>query len=341
MMRLASIDVGTNAMRLEIADVPENIIKKVTPKEEFLKKVRKSLSNASRVRIPCRLGIDVFNNGFISDDKIEEAIVAFEYFHDEMNSQNVDYYLTAATSAAREAVNGGFLAQRIEENTGINFRLVHAEEENRLVNLALLPLYKFDANQQMFVDVGGGSVEVSVQEKENILFQDSYKLGTIRLMILTHNNEHKMKVIIEQSLLPVKKFFHYNDKALDLFFTIGGNADDLVVLGQKYFHYDIGSGSGRHIPLELLDAMLTRLQEYPAKLRAYRFNLRPDRADVIYQAGIVFKTLGEYAGIKYMHVPNANLTDGIILDLIYRLQREYIRLGKDISISPLHWNIKA
>ena len=230
MIRLASIDVGTNAVRLEIADISEEIIKKTLPEEEFLKKVRGCLASASRIRIPCRLGIDVFTNGFISDNKIDELVSAFEYFHDELNSQNIQYYLTAATSAAREAINGGFLAQKIEQKTNINFRLVHAEEENRLVNLALLPLYKFNANQQMFVDVGGGSVEISVQEKENILFQNSFKLGTIRLMILTGNNEDKMKSIIEHTLLPVKKFFMHNDKALDLFFTIGVNADDLVLL---------------------------------------------------------------------------------------------------------------
>ena len=203
MVRLASIDIGSNAMRLEICDVKDELLTDPTLPIEELNK----LAEPGRIRIPVRLGYETFLNGFLSENKLEEVQAAFEYFKYEIIRNKVDYYQTAATSASREAVNGAFLAKRILEKTGILFRIIDGIKESQLLNLALFPYYDIHNKSDILVDLGGGSLEINVRDKGTIYYQDSLPIGTVRLMIESNFNEDKMVGIIHNKLSRVNNFF--------------------------------------------------------------------------------------------------------------------------------------
>lgn len=338
MLHLASIDAGSNAFRCEVFELSEKFLTDPVPKDILPKEINKRLKRSIRKRIPCRLGAEVFRYGHLSKTKIDEAVSAFQYFSDFMNDQCVDYYFAAATSASREATNGKEMVKEIKEKTNINVHIIDAEEETRLVDLALIPYYQLELYNHMFVDLGGGSVEVSVREKEKILFQRSFNLGSVRLISLTNGKEEKMNFIVQKELKPLKDFYTKTNFKLDYYITLGGNAVDLAKFGHNFFKINIGGGAGRNLPIDWLSRSLDILRSIPSNLRTFRFNLNPDRGDVIYQAGLVYKALGEIAGVKTMHVPPVNLNDGLLYSLVQRLRDEYTLSEESIENSALKWN---
>lgn len=337
MLRLASIDVGSNAMRLQIFDVPRQAVREGTI-DSVIAAIQEP-PNLERTRIPVRLGLEAFKYGRFSPEKVEEVVEAFKYFKHEMTANSVDYYLCAATSASREAANGNELAQRVLEETGILFRLIDGLEENRLVTMALAPNYPLEEHNDMFIDLGGGSLEIKVREKGVTLYQDSLPLGTVRLMIEAGGDEEKMVPLIEEKLEVVKHFFSKTPVPLDYYLVPGGNASDLVWLATKFLHHPPSSDPHtQSMPVQKLVEVLDLIKPVVPRLRQFRFNLRQDRADVIFQAGVIFKTLAEHVGVPTIHVPNVNLNYGILYDLIDRLHREYQRAGQETPDSVFRWS---
>ena len=190
----------------------------------------------------------------------------------------------------------------------------------------------------MFVDLGGGSVEVSVREKDKILFQKSFNLGSVRLMSMINGKEDKIEPIIYKELKPLQEFYAKDDFKLDYYITVGGNAVDLAKFSHNIFNINIGRGAGRNLSIDTLSRSLVLLHEVPTHLRSYRFNLNPDRGDVIYQAGLVYKALGEIAGAKTMYVPPVNLNDGLLYNLVQQLRDEEETQEISLDASALKWD---
>ena len=325
MVRLASIDIGSNAMRLEIVEIPESqLMNPLVPIHEIsIKPV--NFAGGSRVRMPIRLGMEAFSQNYFSSDKIQEVVSAFEYFKFEMENNKVDFYLTSATSASRESMNGYEIPKAVFEKTGLRYRIIDGRKESQLLNMGLSAFYKDKKMSDILIDLGGGSLEINIRESGSVYFQDSLPLGTVRLMIESgFTNEQKMVQIIEQKLSRVKLFFKKQNfiDSFDYYLVPGGNAEDLVLMAKRFFNFDYKSSDILiNMPLCYIEKIIDLIKPVESKFRAFRFNLRADRADVIFQAATIFKAIGQAAGVEMMSVPKVNLNDGIIYDLINRIRR--------------------
>jgi len=276
--------------------------------------------------------MEAFLQTYFSPDKIQEVVSAFEYFKFEMENNNVDFYLTSATSASRESVNGYEIPKAVFEKTGLRYRIIDGRKESQLLNMGLSSIYKTKKMKDILIDLGGGSLEINVRDSGTVYYQDSLPIGTVRLMIESGKNEQKMVEIIDKKLSGVKRFFerqNFIDK-FDYYLVPGGNAEDLVLMANRFFHFNGKNSSDSliHLPICYINDIIKLIKPIESKYRAFRFNLRADRADVIFQAATIFKVLGESAGMEVMSVPKVNLNDGIIYDLINRIRR-MIALGLD------------
>ena len=341
MVRLASIDIGSNAMRLEICEVSaEQLFDPKVPLDMInIKPV--NFSSGSRVRMPIRLGMEAFMQKFFSPDKIKEVVSAFEYFKFELENNQVDFYLTSATSASRESANGYEIPKAVFEKTGLRYRIIDGRKESQLLNMGLSSFYTDKHMKDILIDLGGGSLEINVRDSGSVFYQDSLPLGTVRLMIESgFNNEERMIEIINQKLAGVKNFFtkqKFIDK-FDYYLVPGGNAEDLVLMAKRFFQFTYDKSDTLVIlPLSYIDDIINLIKPVDSKFRAFRFNLRADRADVIFQAATIFREIGRSAGMDSMSVPKVNLNDGIIYDLINRIRRMK-KLGLDPYKTALAFN---
>jgi exopolyphosphatase/guanosine-5'-triphosphate,3'-diphosphate pyrophosphatase len=340
MVRLASIDIGSNAMRLEICEIEKNQLFNLETPLEDIKINPVNFSGGSRVRMPIRLGYEAFMQNYFSKDKIQEVISAFEYFKFELENNKVDFYLTSATSASRESVNGYEIPKLIFEKIGLRYRIIDGRKESQLLNMSLSSFYSGKKIRDVLIDLGGGSLEINVRDSGTVYYQDSLPIGTVRLMIESDFNDEKMVEIINKKLTSVKKFFKTQKiiDHFDYFLAPGGNAEDLALMANRFFNFNhITKDNLIELPLSYIHDILRLIKPIESKYRAFRFNLRPDRADVIFQAGTIFREIGRSAGVETMNIPKANLNDGIIYDLINRIRR-MIKLGFDPYFTALAFN---
>ena len=322
MVRLASIDIGSNAMRLEIVEIPETQLFSSIPIHD-ISITPVNFAGGSRVRMPIRLGMEAFLQNYFSPDKIFEVVSAFEYFKFELENNNVDFFLTSATSASREATNGYEIPKAVYEKTGLRYRIIDGRKESQLLNLGLSSFYKTKKTRDILIDLGGGSLEINIRDSGSVYFQDSLPVGTVRLMIESSNNEQKMIDIIHKKLNRVKNFLERQNflENFDYYLVPGGNAEDIVLMANRFFGFKYDNSDFINLPICYIDDIINLIRPVESKYRAFRFNLRADRADVIFQAAIIFKEIGTYAGMDIMSVPKVNLNDGIIYDLINRIRR--------------------
>ncbi len=324
MVRLASIDIGSNAMRLEIVEIPESQLFDPSVPMDEISITPVNFAGGSRVRMPIRLGIEAFLQNSFSPDKIHEVLSGFEYFKFELEKNKVDFYLTSATSASRDATNGYEIPKAVFEKNNLRYRIIDGREESRLLNLGLSSFYKNKKMRDILIDLGGGSLEINIRDSGTVYFQDSLSLGTVRLMIESRNNEQKMVEIINQKLRSLKSFFKKQNfiEKFDYYLVPGGNAEDIVLMANRFFGFEYNSSDSLiNLPISYIDNIIDLIKPVESRYRAFRFNLRADRADVIFQAATIFKELGRYADMDIMSVPKVNLNDGIIYDLINRIRR--------------------
>ena len=166
MQIIAAIDVGSNAIRMVVGEIDDHW------------KVR-AIEN---IRLPVRLGQDVFTEGFIQEETIQAAIDAFLRFRRVADDFGVTHMRAIATSAMREAANGDFLIDRIVNSSGIQLEVIDGDEEARLVALAIANVNDLRKKRAVLVDIGGGSVEVAVTDGSNIVSTESFNMGTVRLL---------------------------------------------------------------------------------------------------------------------------------------------------------------
>jgi exopolyphosphatase / guanosine-5'-triphosphate,3'-diphosphate pyrophosphatase len=307
MSMIAAIDAGSNAIRMVVGQVDDN--GEVKPLEN--------------IRLPVRLGKDVFSKGYLEEKTIQQAEEAFLRFKHVADTYEVQRLRAVATSAAREAANGDVLVHRINQASGILLDLISAEEEARLVHQAVLRAVNLQSKRSLLIDIGGGSIEVTTSNGQDILSTDSYTLGTVRL--LEKLNARQMKGIAFSKLVQEHAEAargrieqDIGREKIQVCVGTGGNVEEIGRLRQKLFK----AKSSGFVTLDELKELIGRLSALSYKERIQKWKLRPDRADVILPASIVLYTIARQTGVKQILIPGIGLKDGVLLDIVFELSRE-------------------
>ncbi len=291
--KYAAIDIGSNAIRLLIANV---IIEK--DKETQFRK-------SSLVRVPIRLGADTFVSGEITPANTKRIIDAMEAFKLLMKINNVEKYKACATSAMREAENGKEIAKIIFEKTGVEIEIIGGKKEAAIISSTdLNELIESDASY-LYVDVGGGSTEFTTFSKGRVINSKSFKMGTVRLI---NNTKAENKVIFKD----VQKWIEDNTKDLKKLSLIGsgGNINKLFKMS--------GRTIGKPISYIYLNAQYQFLKNMSFNDRISELSLNPDRADVIVLATKIYLSAMKWSGARRIFVPKIGLADGIIKSLYHK-----------------------
>ncbi|HAX68372.1 MAG TPA: Ppx/GppA phosphatase family protein [Anaerolineales bacterium] len=337
MQTIAAIDVGSNAMRLVVGRVNYD----------------GTLETLENLRLPVRLGQDAFSLGQIGEETAQLATDAFVRFRKVADDYGVGTIRAVATSAMREARNGDLLSDRIARATGIEIETISGDEEARLIHLAVSHAVHLKDKHAMLIDIGGGSVEVTLSRGNNILSTESYNMGTVRLLQKLSGKPTKLPFIelvreyAEATKRRIKR--EIGDSRIDLCVGTGGNIEEMGILRKKLFKRE----SDKAITLEELEKLISALGRLTVEERMRKFKLKPDRADVILPASIVLKMIAQEARAKEVRIPNVGLKDGILLDLAQSLgkasrpsPREQVwtsamRLGEKYQFDSEHGNLVA
>ena len=298
-MKIAGIDVGSNAIRLIIGE-------------------RDSLGAIhilDKVREPLRLGKDVFSRGEIRRKTQDRMIAAFKKFKKVIDHQQVDFVFAVGTSALREASNGGKVCTEIKIATGIDLKAIGGSREAELVHCAIQSKINNELGAIGLIDIGGGSVEVGFSESSVLKNRQSFPLGTVRLLqIINENdwNESHLEDFLDHEMDKVFKYVDEKAPTLPIEIAVGtgGNMECMgrlrVVLLKKPSFYEIFT--------EEVEEILNHIKNMSIKDRVQYLRLRPDRADVIFPALCVTHRLLRKMGAKKLCLPNVGLKEGLLYE---------------------------
>jgi len=283
--KYAAIDIGSNAIRLLIS----NII------EEQDKPVR--FKKISLVRVPIRLGTDVFIENIISSENIERMLDTMQAFKLLMKSHKVERYKACATSAMREATNGKDIAKLIFKQSNIEIDIIDGEEEAAIIAATDLNSFIDKNKTYLYVDVGGGSTEFTVIKNGKALASKSTKIGTVRLL----NNIVKKSIWVD-----LKQWIKDNTKAYEDIEVIGsgGNINKIFKIS--------GKAVGKPLTYFYLSSYYKKLKSHSYEERITELDLNQDRADVIIPATRIYLSVMKWSGAKHLLVPKIGLSDGVI-----------------------------
>lgn len=287
-MKLAAIDIGSNAARLLITEV----IERNGNKPEFNK--------LNLVRVPLRLGFDVFENKKISPEKTAMLIQTLKAYRHLINAYNVDAIRACATSAMRDAINAKDILEKVKAETGLDIEVISGDSEANLVYENHVAENMDKDHSYMYIDVGGGSTETSFFTNGKLLFKRSYNIGTIRLLKRTATDKDwdEMKEEIKQATKGQKKVIAIGS---------GGNINKVFSMSKRK--------DGKPLTLDLLRDYYKELDAVPLAERIIRYGLREDRADVIVPALLIYINIMRWAGADEIYVPKIGLADGLIQNL--------------------------
>ncbi len=282
--KYAAIDIGSNAVRLLVANV---IV--------YRKKVK--FKKISLVRVPIRLGEDVFVKGIISkhnEERLINAMMGFKYL---LKAYEVEKFMAVATSAMREAKNGKEITQKIEKQTGIHIEIIDGATEAELIAATDLEDLLDQNRNYLYVDVGGGSTEFSIFKNAVKKDSRSFKLGTVRLL----NN-----MVNKKEWDKAEKWVKEHTKDMDKVYLIGsgGNINKLFKMSGKV--------PGNPLSKTWMDAQYKFLKSFDYDDRIKELDLNPDRADVIIPATKIYRRAMQWANADKIYVPKIGLADGMI-----------------------------
>ncbi len=295
----AAIDIGSNGARLLI----KNVIEDASGNYEF--------SKVLFLRIPLRLGKDVFTVGEVSQERERMMMCMIKGCKQLMKLYRVEHYRACATSAMRDAANGQKILRRIRKATGIDIEIITGSEEARLLCANTLESGYAQQGNYAYMDVGGGSTEISMISDGRFVGSRSYNIGTLRMLSGAVDSDTVARLNEDMAAYAAQ----YQDISI---IGSGGNINKLCRL------YDSGKGKkGKDtLPVAGLRALCDEMKPMAYRERMERFSLKPDRADVIIPAAELFLNVADALGCKTIHVPNISLADCII-DALYKR----VRLG--------------
>ncbi|MDY4705439.1 MAG: Ppx/GppA family phosphatase, partial [Prevotella sp.] len=286
---LAAIDVGSNAARLLIKTVSIDLDGRLSQRKALF------------LRVPLRLGMEVFKKGKISREKEEAFLRTMKAYRQLMKVFKVRDYRACATSAMRDAKNGRQVMDRVNETTGLGLKIISGDEESQIIyDIHLSQLQ--DDNNYLYVDVGGGSTEVTFISQGQRVMSHSYNIGTVRMLSEAVKAEELQHV--RNGLGKVAA--GYGDITI---IGSGGNINKLYRIAPKR-----DKTEGR-LPVDTLVRLHDRLAKMSLQERMDVFNMKPDRADVIVPAAEIFMMVAQSVGAKAIKVPNVGLADGLINDM--------------------------
>ena len=289
----AAVDIGSNAARLLIKSVSRDSGGGLIFKKEFF------------FRYPLRLGEDVFVNGKITKERRRKTITFIKACKQIMELYNVVRYRCCATSAMRDASNGKSLIADIKKETGITVEIISGSEEAAIVYGNHIELAARQQATCAYVDVGGGSTEITLIRKGVKESSYSYNIGTLRML---HRSEDVNDAELEHISADMKAFGEECGQPVNIIGS-GGNINKLYKLAQLA---GLQGGRDGRLAVSALKEMLGRLKGMDVKERMSRFELKPDRADVIVPAGEIFLDVADALRSDYVLVPSLGLADGIV-----------------------------
>lgn len=291
-MVFAAIDIGSNAIRLLFSRVFTVDGKPHFTKEEL-------------IRMPIRLGEDVFLHGKISDQKADRLITALRGYSELIKAYGVINYRAVATSAMRDASNGNQIITRVKAETGMNVEIIDGKNEAAMVFSNHIEELLNPKHAYLYIDVGGGSTELTLYYDNKVIAAKSFNIGTVRMLLDKTGKEEweEMKAWLKRNTVGIHPLFGIGS---------GGNINKIFKLS--------GKKETKHLSYERLKGIYEMLCSYTYQERIERLDLKPDRADVIIPAAKIFLTVMKNADIEKVFVPQVGLSDG----LVHQLYDNYI-----------------
>lgn len=294
-MRIAAIDIGSNAARLLINEVTEP------------QKGKPQFTKLNLLRIPLRLGMDVFTKGEIGADRKQMVIDSMNVFSNLMKIYKVEHFRACATSAMRDAKNGQEIIEQVKKFSGIEIEIISGDEEAALVfeNHVADALDKNTA--YLYIDVGGGSTELMFYENGKMAYEKSFNIGTIRLLngLVTDDLWNEMKEAIRKNINSKKPIFAIGS---------GGNINKIFSMSK--------TKDGKPMSNTYLKKYYKEMNELTITERMDQFNLREDRADVLVPALQIFNNVMSWSDIDKIFVPKISVADGLIHSIYEGLQKK-------------------
>jgi exopolyphosphatase/guanosine-5'-triphosphate,3'-diphosphate pyrophosphatase len=326
MPRFAAIDVGSNALRLRVVEAaaPSPRTKgqaALTPEGLW--------RDLATLRSPVRLGAEVFLSGRLAPASIGQACDALREFRQEMDRWKVDAYRAIATSAVREAKNGGTLVERARREAGIELETIEGIEEARLIQLAVTRRIPLADRRALLVDVGGGSTELTLLDHGDTAFTMSLPLGTVRMLeaylkgakTVDRARERLLEEAIDRALGEAAPQLGH----VDVLVGTGGNVDTLLELCPA-------KGAVRTIDVPASRALYKKLCLMSPAERRDAYQLRPDRADTIVPATAIFLRLANMLKVTTIQAPGVGLAAGILEELVDKFFHVWDAAGEAESV---------
>lgn len=293
----AAIDIGSNGARLLIKNVKEDTMGNT----EFTKILF--------LRIPLRLGKDVFTLGEISEERQRMMMCMIKSYKQLMKLYNVSQYRACATAAMRDARNGEKILKKIRKETGIDIEILAGCEEAKILYNNSIESAESVSGNYAYVDVGGGSTEISLLSNGLLVGSCSYNIGTLRLLsgAVSPDTIENMRTDLQA----------YAEKYTGI--TIIGSGGNINKLS-RMFHESSKKSRHNILPVKNLQQIHDELKPLTIEERISQYSLKPDRADVIIPAAEIFLNVAKSLNCTEIHVPNISLADGII-DTLYKTSK--------------------
>lgn len=300
---IAAIDLGSNAMRASIAMNTEN-----------------GLEVVKNIRVPLRLGEDVFASGKISDEKMDLTEEAFIQLLILFTEYNVTETRAMATSAMRDSRNGMVLADRIYQSTGIHIETITGIDEARMIYSAVRGQLNLKKKTALLMDIGGGSTELIAVKDEEIIGVHSFNVGTVRL--LRYKNQEELELRIRLQVQKMLRFveIHFGKKKPGIFIGTGGNLRRIGKIRKKI----LGQSTSQLALYKEVAHMEQSIFSMSYVDRIRRLELDQNRADVILPAIMLTKILMEELKLSEIHLPKVGLKEGILLSMLDSPPKKFI-----------------
>lgn len=287
-MKLAAIDIGSNASRLLITEITEA----PGQKPHFAK--------LNLVRVPLRLGFDVFETGQISKAKVGMILQTMKAYSHLLNVYDVTKIRACATSAMRDAKNSQDIIRKVKLETGIEINIISGDEEATIIYENHIAENLDQRHSYLYIDVGGGSTELTFFAENKLVYKRSFNIGTIRLLknLVEDNHWNEMRDAIRK---------HIKSKYPIEAIGSGGNINKIFSMSKRK--------DGKPLTFELLKDYYKELNQFTLEQRIRTYNLRPDRADVLVPALQIYISVMRWLDINEIYVPKIGLADGLIQTL--------------------------
>jgi exopolyphosphatase/guanosine-5'-triphosphate,3'-diphosphate pyrophosphatase len=296
-MKLAAIDIGSNAARLLISEVTTGA------------NGNANFNKIDLIRVPLRLGFDVFEKGEISQQKIEMILETMKAYQHLLNVYDVKHLKACATSAMRDAKNGKEIIEKVKEETGIEIEIISGSDEASFIYENHVAENMDKEHSYLYIDVGGGSTELTFFSNNKLIFKDSYNIGTIRLLKnkVPESTWDEMKDTLKQKLKGHKEVTAIGS---------GGNINKIFSLSKRK--------EDKPLPFDLLRNYYKELSNVSLNDRINIYKLKEDRADVIVPALQIYINAMRWAGATEIYVPKIGLADGLIQHLYEEIRLQNI-----------------